>query len=121
LFAAWGALALAVLFLRPAWPLLARFLPPCTFREVTGIPCPTCGTARSALSLLEGRFLAAFGWNPLAALTGGIFLLGGPIAAVWAVAGRKLPGGRFRIGRGAVLALVLLLLANWIYLLLAGV
>ena len=37
----------------------------CTFRRITGMPCPFCGGTRSVGALLEGRFLDALTLNPL--------------------------------------------------------
>jgi Protein of unknown function (DUF2752) len=39
--------------------------PECWFRRLTGLPCPTCGATRSALSLAHGDLAAAFRHNPL--------------------------------------------------------
>ena len=40
-------------------------LNPCLFRKITGIPCPSCGTTHSVLSIIKGDFGAAFYQNPL--------------------------------------------------------
>ena len=37
----------------------------CLIRNVTGIPCPSCGTTRSMNALLQGRISEAFETNPL--------------------------------------------------------
>src|SRR5690554_3156554 len=37
----------------------------CIIKLTTGIPCPSCGSTRSVISLLEGRILDALYWNPL--------------------------------------------------------
>lgn len=37
----------------------------CLFKHVTSIPCPSCGSTRSAISFLEGQFTEAFLINPL--------------------------------------------------------
>jgi hypothetical protein len=36
----------------------------CLFKHVTGIPCPSCGSTRSALSILKGNFTDAIIINP---------------------------------------------------------
>lgn len=36
----------------------------CLFKQVTGIPCPSCGTTRSVLSILKGDILEGILWNP---------------------------------------------------------
>lgn len=37
----------------------------CIFKQITGIPCPSCGTTRSVLALLQGNYQEAFFINPL--------------------------------------------------------
>lgn len=37
----------------------------CLFKYFTNIPCPSCGSTRSVLSLLKGDFLGSLMWNPL--------------------------------------------------------
>jgi hypothetical protein len=37
----------------------------CMFRNVTGLPCPFCGTTRSIGHILIGDFESALGLNPL--------------------------------------------------------
>src|SRR4051794_23426087 len=34
-------------------------LPPCTFKELLGIPCPSCGMTTSVASFVRGRFFDA--------------------------------------------------------------
>lgn len=117
---AWGCAALLALLLRPAWSAMAAWLPSCTFHDLTGFACPTCGTARAALALLHGRPLAALSVNPLAAAAGAAFLGGGLLALGWAVAGLPVPVGALGGRRGWTLALGIAVAANWVYLILAG-
>jgi uncharacterized membrane protein YfcA len=37
----------------------------CLFRNLTGLPCPFCGTTRSVGSILQGNLDAALAFNPL--------------------------------------------------------
>jgi hypothetical protein len=37
----------------------------CIFRRVTGIPCPSCGTVHSIISIAHGRFSQALEENPM--------------------------------------------------------
>ena len=113
----WCAAALGTLALTPLWPTLVRLLRPCTFRALTGWPCPTCGTTRAALAVLAGDLGAAWAASPLATLAFLSFLGGGLVAPLWVWAGGPLPsvtpsGWR----RLAVLAL-LAVLVNWAVLL----
>ncbi len=36
----------------------------CLFKEVTGIPCPSCGTTRSLVALIHGNIKESFLINP---------------------------------------------------------
>jgi len=36
----------------------------CLIKRVTGIPCPSCGSTRSVLSVLNGDIAGALLWNP---------------------------------------------------------
>lgn len=42
----------------------------CLIKRATDIPCPSCGSTRSVLSLMQGDFQAAIYWNPLGLLIG---------------------------------------------------
>lgn len=37
----------------------------CFIKQITGLPCPSCGSTRSAMSLLSGHVQEAFIYNPL--------------------------------------------------------
>ena len=37
----------------------------CMIKNVTGIPCPSCGASRSVLSIIDGQFVEAASWNPV--------------------------------------------------------
>ncbi len=41
-------------------------LPVCTFRQVTGVPCPGCGSTRALTALANADLLSAFRLNPMA-------------------------------------------------------
>ena len=38
---------------------------PCPIKSITGYACPSCGTTRSIMAILEGNFYEAFFINPL--------------------------------------------------------
>lgn len=44
---------------------LFEYIPPCLFREWTGLPCPACGATRSALQLGHAHIVKSFITNPL--------------------------------------------------------
>lgn len=72
------------------YPALVYGLSRCPLRDITGVPCPTCGGTHSAADLAAGRWLAALQDNPVVAV-------GLVVFAVWAaycVAATVFPGMR---------------------------
>lgn len=65
-------------------------LPPCAFRAITGLPCPSCGMTTSFSYLVRGQLVAAALTNP----GGCVLALGGAAMIPWclasAVAGRTI-------------------------------
>jgi Protein of unknown function (DUF2752) len=47
----------------------------CLVKHVTGIPCPSCGTTRSVLAMLQGDWWQALLLNPFGYLIAAILLL----------------------------------------------
>ena len=114
----WVAAAAAAVVLRPVWIAAAPLLRPCTFRRLTGIPCPACGTTRTALALLGLDPAAAFAVNPLAATAGILFVVGGALAAVWLLLRWPVPVVETGGSRRWVATLAAVVLINWAYLIL---
>jgi len=111
----WAVLAIAGTILARALPQrLGAAMTLCTFRRVTGLPCLTCGAARSALGVLHGHFFTAFLYNPLvfvaSLVIGGLLLL----RVVFARTLRLDLHGRRRTA--AWVLAIALVLANWAYL-----
>ncbi len=53
----------------------------CLFKHVTNVPCPSCGSTRSVLFLLNGDFISSLNLNPL----GVIVLLIMIITPLWII------------------------------------
>jgi hypothetical protein len=97
-------------------------VPLCVFKQITGWPCPTCGTTRAVLAALRADVPGAFAMNPLMtvmAMAAGAYLV---YAAI--VVGFRLPRFRplpspsaARLWRMAAIAVVT---ANWAYLIAVG-
>jgi hypothetical protein len=51
----------------------------CLIKHVTNIPCPSCGSTRSVISLTKGDFIGALNINPIGYLVAIIML----IAPMW--------------------------------------
>jgi len=94
----------------------------CPFKELTGHPCPTCGSTRLVLSLFQLDIPSAFRVNP------GVFLAGLALSAWYGVGLFQLVTGRVLTvhlasweRRVVVWTLVALFLLNWLYLWVTGV
>jgi hypothetical protein len=117
-----GAVLIAAAVLAALWLRLGLPRPACAFRTWTGLPCPTCGSARLVQAVLETRFVEALLWNPLVFAT----LVGLSVWAAGAVLARVLDLPRVRVVLGAReqlvarVGLVALVAANWVYLLQRG-
>jgi hypothetical protein len=102
------------------WLNLGLPWPPCWFRCLTGLPCPTCGATRCALELAHGDFLGALHQNPLMFFCYAFSVVGNIYAA--AVLLFRLPRPRLaslpaEVKRILAAFVVICLGANWIYLL----
>src|SRR5688572_15343005 len=61
----WLAVTVSVFFI--GWVLIHSGipLPKCIWREMTGVPCPSCGATRCARAIVSGSLGTAFVMNPL--------------------------------------------------------
>jgi hypothetical protein len=116
---AWGGASGLALLLTPWAGTFSRTLPACPLRSALGVPCPACGSGRALVALARLEPLAAFGWNPLAALAAMLFVTGGVVAVARELAGRPLVEPR-ELAPPLRVAVLLGLVANWAYLLWAG-
>jgi hypothetical protein len=53
----------------------------CLIKQVTNIPCPSCGSTRSVISLTKGNFVEAFDLNPIGYIVALIML----ISPIWII------------------------------------
>ncbi|MCM1029158.1 MAG: DUF2752 domain-containing protein [Pseudoflavonifractor sp.] len=88
-------------------PMATRWFPRCTFKLLTGLDCPGCGTQRAIHALAHGRLAQAWGYNAA-------FVVSLPLMA-FIVIGQCQPALRRAINsRPFILAIFFLLLAWWI-------
>lgn len=85
----------------------------CVFRQLTDVPCPTCGATRAVLAAGSGDMLSALRFNPLAVAVGAL-------ALIWIVLrvgfGRALVFRQSRRGRRITWVVAAgLLLVNWAF------
>lgn len=100
---------------------LARLLPACAWHAWTGLPCPGCGATRAMLDLVAGDLRGAFAMNPLATAAALGFVLGGVAAPCWLGAGGSVPVPAPGPKPVWLVLGALLVLANWGWLVAAGV
>jgi hypothetical protein len=95
---------------------------PCIFKLITKHPCPTCGTTRLTKSLINLQFFDAFMFNPMIFVSGILFLIWGFYGFFQLFANKKivisLNNREWWILRIAIVAIILL---NWLYLEIAGI
>lgn len=117
----WGACVVIVVALRPLLVAAAALLPPCLWHAWTGWPCPGCGSTRALLHLLRLDVGGAVALNPLATAGASAFLLGGVVAPAWIACGGRVPVVPPGPKPACLAAVVVAVLANWGWLIVAGV
>ena len=55
------------------------FAPPCLFKMLFGVACPTCGLTRAFCSISHGEFSRALDYNSMSFVAYGIFIMSGVI------------------------------------------
>jgi len=93
------------------------------FRAITGLPCVTCGSTRSAIEFFHGHFLSALSWNPLALValcTLSIFNVYAFVVLITRAPRLRIAGFTATGKKFVRTAVVALLAMNWIYLLIAN-
>ena len=121
-----GALLMLPLFALPlgAWLVQQHYgdLGTCAMKLIVGIPCLTCGATRATVRLLHGDLAGALSFQPMILGVYAALLIWGMISLLLFVRGKR---ARIRLGRrGDILfktTLVVVPLANWIYLIAAGI
>ena len=93
----------------------------CLIKHTTNIPCHSCGSTRSIISLTKGNFVEAFGINPIGYIVALIMLF----APVWIIADMILRNNSlfnfYQIIESHLkkpkyaLPLILLVIINWIW------
>jgi hypothetical protein len=99
----------------------------CLIKHATNLPCPSCGSTRSIISLTKGNFVEAFDLNPIGYIVALIML----IAPIWIIADIILKSNSLfncyqRIESHLkkpkyAIPLILLVIINWIWNITKGV
>lgn len=109
-----GVLILLALRFTP----VAQLLPSCVFKGLTSFPCPTCGATRAVLLLAQGEAAASLSMNPLLSL----FFMGACLVFPYSLLACLLhlprPSVEISVREHitARIAIVVLVLMNWSYL-----
>jgi hypothetical protein len=116
----WLSVSLGSLAFAAVWFELRLPWPHCVFLAITGHPCLTCGMTRATMGFLHGDFIGALHWNPLIFVA----LCGLSIFDTYAFAVLITRAPRLRLIQFSSAEkfffralVIVLLLANWIYLL----
>lgn len=117
----WGGVAALFIAISPWASRFAGGLWGCTFKSLTGIACPTCGTTRAALALARFDVVTAMTHYPLPTLGWIVFIGGGLMAAGLTLVGRTPPAIPTRLPGWARASVAGALLLNWIYAIATGV
>ncbi|MCE2771205.1 MAG: DUF2752 domain-containing protein [Saprospiraceae bacterium] len=93
----------------------------CLIKNATNIPCPSCGTTRAVVSLVNGDFFEALFLNPFGYIVALIMLLA-PIWIVFDLISKKnslfifyQKIEKFLVRPKLAILLIFLVLANWIW------
>lgn len=113
--------ALALLAIAPFGSYLTRYLFSCPFRELTGLPCPSCGTTRAALALAKFDFAGALVRFPLPTLAWMVLIGGGLLAGLSVLLKIDMPEPPRTLRNWQIAVVVGGVLANWIYSIATGV
>ena len=99
----------------------------CMIKSITGIPCPSCGTSRSVMLIMEGNYLGALKINPLGFLISFLLL----VCPVWVLVDTVMKRSSFlrfyhtmesiiRI-KWVTILMITLVTANWIWNIMKGI
>ena len=99
----------------------------CMIKSTTGIPCPSCGTSRSVMLIMEGNYLGALKINPMGFLISFMLL----VCPVWVFVDVVMKRSSFlrfyhtmesiiRI-KWVTILMITLVAANWIWNIMKGI
>jgi len=89
----------------------------CRLRDLTGFPCPTCGSTNAAVSMARGDWPGAFAANPVIALVlvmTVLWVVWGSAATVWPRLRRQVELSKGE-KRGVRIAVGTTILLGWAY------
>ena len=117
-----GSILFLAALLGTAWIFSGFPTPLCPLHTLSGIPCPTCGTTRAATALLHGDFKTPFLLNPLMAgslMASGLYVVYAVVVVIGHLPRVRIESITLSESRMIRVLAILLIAANWLYLLLA--
>jgi hypothetical protein len=93
----------------------------CLFKRLTTIPCPSCGSTRSVLSLLKGDIPASLHWNPFGMLIMAVLVVAPPWILIDMIFRKAslfqffMEAERLLKRKPVAVAAVIIVLMNWIW------
>lgn len=93
----------------------------CMFKNITGVPCPSCGTTRSLILLANGHFKEAILMNPLG-IAVAVIMVGVPILMIFDIVFQRQvlfdgyqKAEKIIRTKWVATLLILLIVTNWIW------
>ena len=95
----------------------------CVFKAIVGIPCPTCGITKSMVAISHLDITGALRWNPLVFISLLIIWAWGLLSIFGMATGRGAPiiEAHGKVATALRIVFFTALIANWVYLIQAGV
>ena len=90
---------------------------PCIFKNLTGIPCPSCGSTRATVQLIQGQFWNSILINPLSLITNVLIVLSSFWMAFDLIRQKEsfFPFLKKDWNKWLKIGLLILVLANWVW------
>ncbi len=98
----------------------------CLFKKATSLPCPSCGSTRSVVALMDGNVKKSFLENPIGMLLMSFILLGPPWIVWDYLSGNATfmywyeRAEKFMRRRSVAIIMIGLVVANWIWNIMKG-
>ncbi len=93
----------------------------CLIKNVTGIPCPSCGSTRTVIALWNGDLSGLIRFNPIGLILAAILLVAPWWVAYDLVSGKRTLAGSFEVTESyfrrtwVAIPVIALLIVNWIW------
>jgi hypothetical protein len=101
---------------------ILQILPRCTFQQITGLPCPSCGATRAGIFLGNFELLNSILENPLYFILYIALFLYGTNSFIGAVFGKNIHIQFQKLSRKIIYFIIITAIgANWLYLIVQSI